>query len=133
LLKRFNTNQLTLTKRKKGFIFNKKTLALVIEDEKKKFEQDLRKSSREKNVVFESSVMDLYLNGYNATRLSDEQVQKIEASFIISASTENFLRKVKLEIAKVIGFEENITLHSFMYEFYKVLSHSFKNLHYIYA
>jgi|GEM_PF-2903638 len=115
-------------KEEKDFEFNNKILRSVLEEERKNFSSKLENYFEEESEIFESAVMDLYLNGYPSGETMKEKVREVEVNFILSASTKQLLRKIKDEIEKVIDLKEGIVMHSFMYVFYKVLSHSFRNL-----
>ena len=115
-------------KEEKDFEFNNKILRSVLEEERKIFSSKLENYFEEESEIFESAVMDLYLNGYPSGETMKEKVREVEVNFILSASTKQLLRKIKDEIEKVVDLKEGIVMHSFMYVFYKVLSHSFRNL-----
>lgn len=119
----------TKISKEKEFIFDEKFLYKVIGDEKGNFQNKLKDTFKEESEIFESAVMDLYLNGYAALEPKKEKVSDVEISFILSASTKDLLAKVEDEIIRSMAVKKGIAMHSFMYVFYKVLSHSFRNLH----
>lgn len=115
--------------KEKAFIFDMEALIQTINNERDSFQKKLKENFEEEGEIFESAVMDLYLNGYSAPSPTREKVKEVEISFILSATTKDFLSKIEAEIAKSLAIRNGIVFHSFLFAFYKVLSHSFRNLH----
>ncbi len=111
------------------FVFDEKYMFEVISEEKSVFQNTLKESFAEESEIFEAAVMDLYVNGYPASVPKKEKVSEVEISFILSASTKDLLARVEDQIIRTLAIKKGIVMHSFMYIFYKVLSHSFSNLH----
>ncbi len=116
-------------KKEEEFVFDKKFMLGVINEEKSIFQNSLKESFAEESEIFESAVMDLYMNGYPASEPKSEKVSEVEISFILSASTKDLLTKIEDQIIRTLALKKGVVMHSFMYVFYKVLSHSFNNLH----
>lgn len=112
-----------------GFEFDDGMLKAVMGEEKELFSSRLANRSDEEYEIFESAVTNLYLNGYEAQRVSGEKVKKAEATFLISAARKNLLWKVENELIKAAGIRRGVVMASFTYAYFKVLSHAFQNLH----
>lgn len=119
-----------LRKDEKGFVFDNKALRNIQEDEKKTFKSELKAIPDDQSEIFESGILDLYLNGYSAPAPIREKVFEAEVGVVLSAAPKNFLWTVENMLIKSVGLKKGVAMHSFLYVFYKVLSHSFQNLHY---
>lgn len=112
-----------------GFIFDRGMLHLLLSEEEKTFSKSLNDSYKEESEVFEVALTGLYLNGYETPVPVKEKIKRVEVSFMASATTKDLLTKIENEIIKSVGLRSGVIMHSFMFTLYKVLSHSFHNLH----
>lgn len=115
--------------RAEAFRFDEKMLREIIKEEKDLFLPQVEEMFKHKSEIFESAVTNLYLNGYAANSTVKEKVKKVEISFVLSAISSELLHRVENAVHKSVGIREDIIFHGFMYTFFKVLSHSFNNLH----
>ncbi|MHB1330756.1 MAG: hypothetical protein ACYCY6_02200 [Minisyncoccota bacterium] len=112
-----------------GFIFDSSMLHVLLRDEEKKFSSSLKESYNEESEIFEVALTSLHLNGYETPVPVNEKVKRVEVNFITSATTKDLLEMIENEITKNVGLKNGVVMHSFMFSLYKVLSHSFHNLH----
>lgn len=115
--------------KEKNFSFTKSVMDSIIDEEKELFLSSLKESFEEESEVFESVVTNLYLNGYETNNPAKGKVKNAEMTFLLSATTKELLAKIEEELIKSVGVKRGVALHSFMFAFYKVLSHSFHSLH----
>lgn len=113
----------------KGFVFSEKNLKEIMKLEKEEFQAKLKSEPGNNKEIFESAVMNLYLNGYATPSPIKERVTEADASLILSAADKKLLWKIENTLIKSVGLKRGVALHSFLFVFYKVLSHSFQNLH----
>ena len=119
----------TKISKKDSFVFDKEMLNLILVEEKKTFNSKLNESFKEESQIFESSILRLYLNGYSSSEPISGRVNEVELSLILSATTKDFIEKIENELIKTVGLKRGVALHSFMYVFYKILSHSYRSIH----
>ncbi|MBX4195506.1 hypothetical protein KW796_00915 [Candidatus Parcubacteria bacterium] len=112
-----------------GFVLDKSMLRNVISEEEVLFRERLRNDNSSQDEIFESAITNLYLNGYESEAPLSDRVEKAEVSFLLSAASRDLLRSVGSELVKSIGIRRGMATHSFMFAFFKVLSHSFQSLH----
>lgn len=115
--------------RQNGFVLDEKMVRSVIAEEEELFQNKLTESFEEQSEIFESVITNLYLNGYETAVPIKEKVNQAEINFLLSATTKNLLKKIEALILKTVGIKRGVIIQSFMYAFYKVVSHSFQNLH----
>ncbi len=115
--------------KKESFVFDKEMLNLILAEEKKTFNAQLHESFKEEGQIFESSVLRLYLNGYSTSEPIGGKVNEAELSLILSATTKDFIEKIENELIKTVGLKKGVAMHSFIYVFYKILSHSYRSIH----
>lgn len=115
--------------RETKFTFNERDLDKIMKEEQELFLAKANEEFKEECEIFESSVTNLYFNGYESQTLIKEKVNKVEVSFILSAISKDLLQMIEAQIMKIAHVKRGLVTHSFMYAFFKTLSHSFINLH----
>lgn len=113
----------------KGFVFDRSMINKIIAEEAELFATMLKETFTEDSEIFEAAITNLYLNGYEVPGPMKEKVKKAEVSFILSATTKELLRNIEDEIIRAVGVKKGVMYQSFMFAFFKVLSHSYQNLH----
>jgi hypothetical protein len=118
-----------IIEREESFKLEESSIEAIIAEEKELFASKLKDSFESESEVFESALTNLYVNGYEAKGPPKDKVKKAEISFLLSAAEKDLLWKIENELIKSFGLKRGVAHQSFMYCYFKVLSHSFQSLH----